>query len=182
MTIERDQQSLEAYQAGREDGKQEIYEATHELFTGLDDCSLDVPDRWHERPIARFTSVFDAGDYSVGMGPRFAWVLAPDQAGTLLDDLIHAHLRKKELAAKSGREVTMSVDGRDLIAIVQWGSSGRQYVERIFQMVAARRGVFPERRKIWPALHGSNRYAEAVLSHFGCEANGYITRNAPGDA
>jgi len=62
--------------------------ATHELFTGLDDCAVEVPDDWHEKPLLRFTGQHDPGDDSVGLGSRTAWVLAADQSGTVLGDVL----------------------------------------------------------------------------------------------
>lgn len=68
---------------------------THELFTGLDDCALAVPEEWHEKPLLRFTGEYDSGDEGVGIGPRTAWVLSADQSGTVLGDMLarHAALR-----------------------------------------------------------------------------------------
>lgn len=61
---------------------------THMLFTGLDDCAVNVPEEWHEKPMLRFTGDHDVGDDSVGIGPRTAWVLAADQSGTVLGDML----------------------------------------------------------------------------------------------
>ena len=65
-----------------------IFAATHDLYTGMDDCRVSVPEDWHEKPFARFTHEHDAGDATVGIGPRSAWVFAADQSGTVLAELI----------------------------------------------------------------------------------------------
>ncbi|WP_440986269.1 hypothetical protein ACQHIH_21450 (plasmid) [Xanthomonas sontii] len=62
------------------------FERTHELLSGLEDCAVAVPDGWHEKPLLRFTGAYDEGDSSVGIGAQSGWVLAEDQAGTVLGD------------------------------------------------------------------------------------------------
>lgn len=65
-----------------------LFSHTHELYAGLDDCAIAIPETWYDKPILRFARERDDGDGSVGIGPREAWVFASDQAGTLLADLI----------------------------------------------------------------------------------------------
>lgn len=76
----------------------ELFKAeTHELHCGLSDCLVDVPEEWHEKPLARFSRDGDDGDASVGIGAMEAWVLTADQSGTILSELLAARHAPAEL-------------------------------------------------------------------------------------
>lgn len=50
-----------------------------------------VPERWADRQMARMRWFEDGGDPAVGIPPASGWVLADDQAGTLLAELLQVH-------------------------------------------------------------------------------------------
>ena len=61
------------------------------VAAGFDDLPFEAcPDAWAEKPFARIRWYQDDGDASVGMPGRGGWTLAPDQAGTVVEDLAKA--------------------------------------------------------------------------------------------
>ena len=87
----------------RYSGEEQARSGVHELFTGLDDCEIEVPDEWHEKPLLRFIFETDPGDDSVGMPSRSAWSLAKDQSGTVLIDLLSRLLTHEAAVSDSER-------------------------------------------------------------------------------
>lgn len=62
-----------------------------DLAAGFDDLPFEAcPESWAAKPFARIRWYQDDGDASVGMPGRSGWTLAPDQAGTVVEDLAKA--------------------------------------------------------------------------------------------
>lgn len=62
----------------------QIYSGTHEIFEHPDqDRGLQG-----DKPFCRFSRYYDSGDASVGIPSTEMWVLAEDQSGTELADLL----------------------------------------------------------------------------------------------
>lgn len=61
----------------------------HELFAS-EDGDVVLPDDWYVAPIARFQFHSDAGDPGVGIGPTSGWMLADNQAGTVLERVLQS--------------------------------------------------------------------------------------------
>jgi hypothetical protein len=119
-------------------GEEQARSGVHELFTGLDDCEIEVPDEWHEKPLLRFIFETDPGDDSVGMPSRSAWSLAKDQSGTVLLDLLsqlltheaavydaerYRWIRNQALVEIGNKKVggyTITLRGWDLTVLIPW--------------------------------------------------------------
>ena len=48
----------------------------------------DCPDEWTEKPFANIVYDYDHGDPSVGIMPTYGWILAPNQEGTVIEELV----------------------------------------------------------------------------------------------
>ncbi len=64
-------------------------QGVQELAAAFDDAPFEgCPDSWLEKPIARIRWHEDGGDRGAGIAPVGGWVLAGDQRGTVLWDLL----------------------------------------------------------------------------------------------
>ena len=87
-TQERDQAMLLVDDA-REQGAHAARSGVQLVSAGFDDLPFEgCPEAWGEKPFARIAWFAEAGDPSVGESSRSGWTLAPDQAGTVVGDLV----------------------------------------------------------------------------------------------
>lgn len=107
-------QQLEAQRLSSEDeplaaaftfdrGLEAARRGVQDLAAAFDDAPFEgCPDAWMEKPIARIRWYEDGGDRHAGIAPVNGWVLAEDQHGTVLQDLLTSG---RSSAAQEGNAV-----------------------------------------------------------------------------
>ncbi len=126
-------------------GEQDARDGVHELWTGLDDCVIEVPDDWNEKPLLRFQHEYDPGDDTVGWSSRSAWTLAEDQSGTVLVDLLDQIARP---SVNQVNPLAAELEKLRAASVIEW-EPGRYYTAAELLRRAIRGITASKRRPLW---------------------------------